>query len=289
MTSHPLPMRPHPLQGRLHEVLRQLLITGEHPRGAQQGTLARSDIVAQPGRLLRHFTPAIGSRYLHRSDAGKGCQVAQVSGSQRFGAGMRAGGRSLGAGMRIALVGTGRIGSTLGQKWQQAGHEVVYGSRNPSPDGGPGGAPSVTVGAAIAGSQVVVFAIPGPAVADVATEHGAALAGKIVVDATNRVGQPVVNNHDGIVATAPGALYARAFNTLGWENFAEPLADADLFFAADPEARATVELLITAVGLRPQYVGGADAVETVDSVLSLWFALVKQHGGNRKLALRVVE
>jgi predicted dinucleotide-binding enzyme len=202
---------------------------------------------------------------------------------------MSPGGRSLGAGMQIALIGTGKIGGTLGQRFQQAGHEVVYGSRNPSPDGGPGGAPVVAVGAAIAGAEVVVFAIPGPAVAAVAAEHGAALGGKVVVDATNRVGQAVVNNRAEIVAAAPDAKYVRAFNTLGWENFAEPLADADLFFAADPEARATAEILITAVGLRPQYLGGADATVTVDALLPFWFALVKQHGGNRKVALRVVD
>src|ERR1019366_10606259 len=132
-------------------------------------------------------------------------------------------------------------------------------------------------------------ASPGAAVEAVVAEHGAALAGKVVVDATNRVGQPVVNNRAEIVAAAPDAQYVRAFNTLGWENFAEPLANADLFFAADPEARAPAELLITAVGLRPQYLGDAEAVATVDSLLPFWFALVKQHGGNRKVALRVVE
>ncbi len=201
---------------------------------------------------------------------------------------MRAGACSLGRGMRIAIIGTGKIGGTLGERWQRAGHEVVYGSRNPRADG-PGGAPVTAVGEAIAGAQVVVFAIPGAAVEAVVAEPGAALAGKVVVDATNRVGQPVVNNRAEIVASAPDAQYVRAFNTLGWENFAEPVANADLFFAADPEARATAELLITAVGLRPQYLGGAEAVATVDSLLPFWFALVKQHGGNRKLALRVVE
>ena len=118
---------------------------------------------------------------------------------------------------------------------------------------------------------------------------GAALNGLVVVDATNRMGGPVVNNRAEIVAAAPGAQYVRAFNTLGWENFAEPLADADLFFAADEGARATAETLIAAVGLRPQYLGGAEAVATVDSLLPFWFALVKQHGGNRKVALRVVD
>ena len=197
-------------------------------------------------------------------------------------------GRSLGAGMQIALIGTGKIGGTLGAKFQQAGHEVTYGSRNPRADG-PGGAPVVAVGHAIASAEVVVFAIPGPAVADVVAEHGTALNGKVVVDATNRVGQPVVNNHAEIAGAAPDAKYVRAFNTLGWENFAEPLPDADHFFAADPDARATAEALIEAVGLRPQYVGDADATATVDALLPFWFALVKQHGGNRKVALRVVE
>jgi predicted dinucleotide-binding enzyme len=201
---------------------------------------------------------------------------------------MRPAGSSLGADMRIALIGTGNIGGTLGQRWREAGHEVVYASRNPGADG-PGGAPVVAVGEAIAGAEVVVFAIPGPAVAEVAAEHGAALGGKVVVDATNRVGQPIVNNRAEIAGAAPDARYVRAFNTLGWENFAEPLPDADHFFAADPEARATAETLIEAVGLRPQYVGDADATATVDALLPFWFALVKQHGGNRKVALRVVE
>jgi 8-hydroxy-5-deazaflavin:NADPH oxidoreductase len=201
---------------------------------------------------------------------------------------MRSGAQWLGAGMQIALIGTGKIGGTLGQKWQQAGHEVVYASRNPRNDG-PGGAPVVAVDQAIAGAEVVVFAIPASAVEAVAAEHGAALNGKVVIDATNRVGQPVVNNHAEIVAAAPDAKYVRAFNTLGWENFADPLPDADHFFAADAEARAAAELLIAAVGLRPQYLGEADAVATVDSLLPLWFALTKQRGGNRKVALRVVD
>jgi predicted dinucleotide-binding enzyme len=80
----------------------------------------------------------------------------------------------------------------------------------------------------------------------------------------------------------------RAFNSLGWENFAAPVPGANLFFAADPEARALAEELISAVGLEPAFVGDADATAAVDALLPLWFALVRQNGGNRKLALRVV-
>ncbi len=201
---------------------------------------------------------------------------------------MGAGARSLGAGMKITVIGTGKIGGTLGEKWRRAGNDVRYGSRNPGADG-PGGAPVVAVGDAIDGAEVVVFAIPGPSVAEVAAQHGAALAGKVVIDATNRMGGPVVDNRAEILAAAPDARYVRAFNSLGWENFADPLPDADLFFAADSEARATAETLIQEIGLRPQYLGGADAAATVDALLPVWFALTQQRGGNRKVALRVVE
>ncbi|HEY6279046.1 MAG TPA: NAD(P)-binding domain-containing protein [Streptosporangiaceae bacterium] len=189
--------------------------------------------------------------------------------------------------MRIAVIGTGKIGGTLGQRWQAAGHDVVYGSRQGAGEG-PGGGPARPAADAVAGADVVLLAVPGRAVAEVIGPHGEALAGKVVIDATNSIGQAVVNRRAEIAAAAPGARYARAFSTLGWENFADPLPGAVLFFAADPVARPAVEELITAVGLDPVYAGDADASETVDCLLPLWFALVKQHGGNRRVALRVV-
>lgn len=189
--------------------------------------------------------------------------------------------------MKIAVIGTGHIGGTLGERWHAAGHEVVYGSRARS-GMGPGGAPVKAVGDALAGADVVLLAVPGRAVAEVVAANGAALAGKVVIDAVNRIGEPDVNSRAVIAAAAPDARYVRAFNTLGWENFADPHAGAALFFAADPSARAAAEELITAVGLEPVFAGDADASGTVDALLSLWFALVKYNGGDRRVALRIV-
>ena len=67
--------------------------------------------------------------------------------------------------MKIAVIGTGHIGGTLGQRWRTAGHEVVYGSRAQSSTG-PGGAPVLPAGDAAAGADVVVLAVPGGAVAE---------------------------------------------------------------------------------------------------------------------------
>ena len=188
--------------------------------------------------------------------------------------------------MRIAVIGTGHIGGTLGSRWREAGQDVVYGSRNPGGTG-PGGAPLLPVAEAVASADAVLIAVPGAAVPEVAGLLGGALDGKVVIDATNRFGEPVANSHAAITAAAPGASYARAFNTLGWENFADPLPGTDLFFASDPQARPAAEELISAIGLGPVYVGGADAAGAVDSLLGLWVALTRQNG-TRKLAFRLV-
>jgi len=190
--------------------------------------------------------------------------------------------------MRIAVIGKGNIGGSLGGKWLAAGHDVVYGARDGSGEG-PGGAPVRGIGDALKDADVVVLAVPGQVVADVVTEHGAALAGKTVIDAVNRIGAPEFDSRAIIADAAPQARYVRAFNSLGWENFADPMPGTNLFFAADPDARAAAEELISAVGLEPAFLGDATATATVDGLLPLWFALVQQNGGNRRVALRVVQ
>jgi len=191
-------------------------------------------------------------------------------------------------GMKIAVIGTGNIGGSIGSKWLKAGYEVVFGSRSPS-SAGPGGAPVLAVGDALEGADVVLLAVPGLAVPDVIGAHRAALAGKTVIDAVNRIGQREFNCRSLLADAVPDARYVRAFNTLGWENFADPVPGTSLFFAADPAARAVAEELISAVGLEPVFLGDAGAAGTVDSLVSVWFALVQQHGGNRRIALRVVQ
>ena len=190
-------------------------------------------------------------------------------------------------GMRIAVIGKGNIGGSLGSKWRAAGHDVVYGARDGSGEG-PGGAPVRGIGDALKDADVVVLAVPGQVVADVVTEHGAALAGKTVIDAVNRIGAPEFDSRAIIADAAPQARYVRAFNSLGWENFADPMPGTNMFFAADPDARATAEELIRAVGLEPAFLGDATATTTVDGLLPLWFALVQQNGGNRRVALRII-
>ena len=188
--------------------------------------------------------------------------------------------------MKIAVIGKGNIGGTLGSKWRAAGHDVVFGARD-----GSGKAPAGRRCAASATRWTAPrwCCWPSQARPCLASERAGRGAGGQGGDRRGEpVGAPEFDSRALLAAAAPSAKYVRAFNSLGWENFADPVPGANLFFAADPEARATAEELISAVGREPAFLGDATATETVDALLPLWFALVKQNGGDRKVALRIV-
>ncbi len=152
------------------------------------------------------------------------------------------------------------------------------------------GAQTAAHGEAVASAEVVLVALPGGAVAAVAEALGEALDDKIVIDATNNIGAPAMNSVSAIRAQAPRAAVARAFNSLGWENFAEPDFDGTqgdlLWCGPDGAAGAIVEGLITDVGLRPVRVGSLDQLQIVDMLAGLWFALAAQRG--RHLAFKIL-
>lgn len=195
----------------------------------------------------------------------------------------------------IAVLGAGNVGATLARKWAAAGHQVTLASRNP--DAPPLRDLAASIGATTArhtgtvrSADVVLVALPGNAVATVAASLGSALDGKVVIDATNNVGAAELNGIAAIIAHAPGAECVRAFNSLGWENFADPDFDgtrADLLWCGpDGDTGALVEQLIADIGLRPVRVGGLDQLPAVDMLARLWLALVPGRG--RHLALKIL-
>lgn len=187
--------------------------------------------------------------------------------------------------MKIATIGAGNIGGTLGDTWRKAGHEVVYGLRDPSKrnDAKP-------IDQALAGAEAVMLALPGSAAVEFAREHGKGLEGKLIIDATNNFREVKFDSWPELTAAIPTAQLYRAFNTLGWDVFANPLVggvQADLFFCGpDGRGREVIEQLISDAGLRPIWVGGVDQVETVDGLLRIWVALSRMRG--RRIALKLI-
>ncbi len=193
--------------------------------------------------------------------------------------------------MRITVVGSGFIGGVLGRALAANGHQVAFGSRHPESDdvAGSTGARVASVGDALANAEVVILALPGEAVSDLVAEHGDALSGTLVIDATNRMGEAVVNARGSLPA---GSRYARAFNTLGGENMAQPIFPdgqrADMFFSSPEGDRLTVEAIISDVGLRPVYLG-EDQEALVDALFEVWVTLVLKQGHGRRMALKLLE
>src|SRR3954468_15962985 len=116
----------------------------------------------------------------------------------------------------IAVIGSGNIGATVGEAWRRAGHDVSFGSRSPEPPR------TVAIADAVADAEVVLLAVPGAAVPQFLAEHGAALSGRVVIDATNDIGGERLHHAEAYDEAARGPRLARAFNTLGYELFADP-------------------------------------------------------------------
>lgn len=78
--------------------------------------------------------------------------------------------------MKIAVLGTGEVGSALGTRLATAGHAVVYSSRTPADH-----ARAVSPKEAVASAEVVITAIPGTAVLTTLEMIGDDVLGKKIV------------------------------------------------------------------------------------------------------------
>ena len=189
-------------------------------------------------------------------------------------AGARAQGPA-GAPARIGIIGSGRIGGTLGTLWAKAGHPVLFSSRRPDElakvvEGAPG-ARAGTVAEAVAFGDALLLAVPYRAYPDIAREHGAALREKILLDAGNataaRDGAEVAAEvqRDGIGAVSarllPGTRLVRAFNSLGSGILAREAGRQEARLAIpiagdDSGALDAAAALVRDAGFDPVVVGG---------------------------------
>lgn len=191
--------------------------------------------------------------------------------------------------MQIAILGAGNIGTTLGKKWRAAGHEVCYGVRDVAKYQHLN---ATSIAHAIAVSEVILVSMPASAVEGLVQEHKHLLDGKIIIDVTNRFDEEEVSNIPTFQRRLPDVMLFRAFNSLGWEVFEDPVVNGtqvDHFFCGpDGDAKLKVEQLIRDVGLNPVYVGELNMRFVVDRLGSLWVTLAFQRGLGRRLGFKMV-
>src|SRR5256885_1011385 len=93
--------------------------------------------------------------------------------------------------MKIAIIGAGNVGGTLGVRWARNGHTVTFGARNLGGEklktllsSAGSAARAATIGEAVKDASIVVLATPWQG-AQSALQAAGSLNGKILIDATN--------------------------------------------------------------------------------------------------------
>lgn len=141
--------------------------------------------------------------------------------------------------MKIAIIGAGNVGKTLGAALRAKGHTVNYGTRDPKNSDERSAKP---VAAAVSGVEIVILATPWTATEALVCEHAEELAGKIVIDATNPINPSLTRLAVGsdtsgvelLQSQARKATFFKAFNSTGVNVMAKPhfpTGDAVMFVA----------------------------------------------------------
>jgi NADPH-dependent F420 reductase len=213
--------------------------------------------------------------------------------------------------MKIAMIGAGNVGGTLGKRWARAGHEVAFGVRDPGDakvtalirESGPS-ARAASVAEAASQAAVVVLTVPWES-AQAALAAAGDLRGRILIDATNPVPltleglrQGLVIGHttsaaEEIARWAAGARVVKAFNTTGWQNMADPLYGSEglsmLLCGDDVEARKVVADLARQLGFDPVEVGPLRSARYLEAVAMLWIDMAVLQGFGTNFGFRVVK
>lgn len=199
--------------------------------------------------------------------------------------------------MNVGVLGRGVVGQRLAAAFQQRGHEVMIGSRDPGNEelrswlaGDGEGVQAGSLAQTAEFGELLVLAVLGNAAeAAIAQAGPERFAGKVVIDATNPLdfsqGPPPrlsINGNDSlgehIQRAIPDAKVVKAFNTIGNQYFADPNfaeGQATMFIAGDDEAaKATVRDVLDSFGWPPAVdVGGIDASRELESLCILWVRL----------------
>ncbi|MDE2048707.1 MAG: NAD(P)-binding domain-containing protein [Betaproteobacteria bacterium] len=194
--------------------------------------------------------------------------------------------------MNAAVLGTGQVGIALAKGLAATGHTVVFGTRDPQGDNARKavaavpGSTALPYADAARGADFALLATPWAGTAQALELTGAAaVAGKLVIDATNPLemgptGPRLAIGHttsagETVQAALPQARVVKAFNIINCGLFWQPkFADGqpDMLIAGnDAAAKQQVAGLLRSFGWRaPIDVGGIDKARLLEPLAMLW-------------------
>lgn len=165
----------------------------------------------------------------------------------------------------VSILGTGNMGSAIASIVEKGGNtvELLGSSDTDKPVGG----------------DIVVFAVPYPAVAQILEERAEQLAGKLVVDITNPLNRETMDSLDvpadssaaaEIAKALPNSRVVKAFNTTLSPTLASGTVGSEpttvLIAGDDADAKSQLAEVVTAGGLRAIDVGSLRRARELEAV-----------------------
>jgi hypothetical protein len=198
--------------------------------------------------------------------------------------------------MQISIIGAGNVGKALGRRLAIAGHETIYGVRDPAKDYGLPPAAVRDVRSAAA-ADVILLSTPWNATEQACRTLGM-VQGKIVIDCTNPLGMTeqglgLVIGHSSsggemVAGWCRGASVFKTFNQTGYEIMADPgrfQPPPVMFVAGDDDRRKPAVLgLVGDVGFEAVDAGPLRSARLLKPYAMVWIDQVVKRGADRNFA-----
>jgi predicted dinucleotide-binding enzyme len=206
--------------------------------------------------------------------------------------------------MKIAIIGTGNVGTALGINWNKSNHEIIYGSRNPQDEKHvelEKFAQVLTLSQAAMQGDVIVLATPWQSTEEAIHEMGSTLDAKIVIDATN----PLKSDFSGlllygdtsggeqIAKWAPTSKVVKALNSAFAKVMEHPeingVKSMMLIAGDDVPALNTVAGLVDDLGFQSQKMNGISNSRLLEMVGLTLITLGYKEGLGNEIGLSILK
>jgi predicted dinucleotide-binding enzyme len=197
--------------------------------------------------------------------------------------------------MKIGIIGSGRMGGTLGKLWAACGHEIMFSSRNPESRAmqelliaSGKNAQSGSAKEVVQFSDVLLLALP-PEAIDPFLEEAGDLNNKILINATNR--RDGKSGGTEVIRLAKNARVIRAFNLVPHEILSKPKyqeTNASIFIIGDDtEAKEVVSNLCTDINFDPVDAGKSENIVLLETAIGIMWKVFAPNFG-RDFSVRIL-
>jgi 8-hydroxy-5-deazaflavin:NADPH oxidoreductase len=209
--------------------------------------------------------------------------------------------------MKIAIIGTGTVGSALARGLKKSPHKIVLGARDVTDAATKGlaadvGAELASPAEAAGSAELVILALPWD-VAEAAVKALGDLTGKIVIDCMNPLGMVggalalllghTTSGGETVATWLPGAHVVKTLNQVGAEMMADNagLPHRPVMFMAgdDAQAKAKVAAVLSDLGFEPLDAGDIARSRLLEPFGMVWINQALLRGKGRNWAFAAVE